>query len=74
MLMPFDLDRCRPGITPLGALPDPELIFDSIMARKQYRKHPNNVSSVLWYWATIIIHVSILALKRSQEAGILTKM
>ncbi|OTB02795.1 hypothetical protein M426DRAFT_61578 [Hypoxylon sp. CI-4A] len=47
---------CRPGIMPLGALPDPGLIFESIMKRTEYRKHPNNVSSVLWYWATIIIH------------------
>ncbi|KAI1254505.1 hypothetical protein MGN70_003909 [Eutypa lata] len=47
---------CRPGVMPLGALPDPELIFESVMKRTTYRKHPNNVSSVLWYWATIIIH------------------
>ncbi|KAH9885692.1 linoleate diol synthase [Xylariomycetidae sp. FL2044] len=47
---------CRPGVVPLGALPDPGVIFDSVMKRTQYRKHPNNVSSVLWYWATIIIH------------------
>ncbi|KAL7623519.1 hypothetical protein AAE478_007202 [Parahypoxylon ruwenzoriense] len=46
----------RPGIMPLGALPDPGLVFESVMKRTQYRKHPNNVSSVLWYWATIIIH------------------
>jgi len=26
------------------------------MARDEYKKHPNNVSSILWYWATIIIH------------------
>ncbi|KAH8646783.1 linoleate diol synthase [Xylariales sp. PMI_506] len=47
---------CRPGVVPLGALPDPGLIFDTIMSRTNYRKHPNNVSSILWYWATIIIH------------------
>ncbi|KAI0018620.1 linoleate diol synthase [Xylariomycetidae sp. FL0641] len=47
---------CRPSIMPPGAQPDPGLIFDSVMARNQYRKHPNNVSSMLWYWATIIIH------------------
>ncbi|KAI0108091.1 heme peroxidase [Daldinia grandis] len=47
---------CRPGIVPLGAMPDPSLIFESVMKRTKYRKHPNNVSSVLWYWATIIIH------------------
>ncbi|KAH9994375.1 linoleate diol synthase [Xylariaceae sp. FL0662B] len=47
---------CRPNIVPLGAMPDPGLIFDSVMKRTEYRKHPNNVSSLLWYWATIIIH------------------
>ncbi|KAI1770674.1 linoleate diol synthase [Hypoxylon cercidicola] len=47
---------CRPGTVPLEALPDPELVFESIMKRTEYRKHPNNVSSMLWYWATIIIH------------------
>lgn len=26
------------------------------MAREGFRKNPNNVSSILWYWATIIIH------------------
>lgn len=26
------------------------------MARDGFRKNPNNVSSILWYWATIIIH------------------
>ncbi|KAB5575357.1 linoleate diol synthase [Coniochaeta sp. 2T2.1] len=46
----------RPTIAPLGALPDPSLIFDSVMKRTEYKKHPNNVSSVLWYWATIVIH------------------
>lgn len=39
-----------------GALPDPALIYDSVMKRTEYKKHPNNVSSVLWYWASIIIH------------------
>ncbi|RYP35414.1 hypothetical protein DL767_003821 [Monosporascus sp. MG133] len=47
---------CRPGVVPLGALPDPGLIFESVMKRTTYREHPNKVSSVLWYWATIIIH------------------
>jgi linoleate 10R-lipoxygenase len=46
----------RPSIVPPGALPDPNLIFDSVMKRTEYKKHPNNVSSVLWYWAAIIIH------------------
>ena len=48
----------RPSIMPPGALPDPGLIYDSVMRRPDsgYKKHPNNVSSILWYWATIIIH------------------
>lgn len=48
----------RPTIMSPGALPDPGLIYDSIMRRSSagYKKHPNNVSSILWYWATIIIH------------------
>ena len=39
-----------------GALPDPSLIYDSVMKRTEYKKHPNNVSSILWYWASIVIH------------------
>ena len=46
----------RPSIMPPGALPDPNLVYDAVMKRGEFRKHPNNVSSVLWYWATIIIH------------------
>lgn len=40
----------------LGAQPDPEAIFESVMARDGFKKNPNNVSSILWYWATIVIH------------------
>jgi len=45
----------RPTIMAPGALPDPGLIFDTVMKRSSsgYKRHPNNVSSVLWYWATI---------------------
>lgn len=46
----------KPRIVTLGAMPDPGLIFDAVMGRTSYKKHPNNVSSILWYWATIIIH------------------
>ncbi|ATY62963.1 fatty acid [Cordyceps militaris] len=47
---------CKPRGMGLGALPPPETIFESIMARDEFQKNPNNVSSILWYWATIIIH------------------
>ncbi|KUI59129.1 Linoleate 10R-lipoxygenase [Cytospora mali] len=48
----------RATIMAPGAPPDPGLIYDSVMRRSSsgYKKHPNNVSSILWYWATIIIH------------------
>ncbi|KAL2266768.1 hypothetical protein VTJ83DRAFT_6120 [Remersonia thermophila] len=39
-----------------GAMPDPGLIYDSVMKRTEYKKNPNNVSSILWYWAAIVIH------------------
>ena len=36
--------------------PDAGYIFDSLMCRREYREHPNNVSSMLFYIASIIIH------------------
>ena len=46
----------RPETLQPGSLPDPGLIFDSIFARGEYREHPNRVSSILYYWASLIIH------------------
>ncbi|OJD35163.1 fatty acid oxygenase [Diplodia corticola] len=39
-----------------GALPDPGLIFDAIFSREEFKEHPNKVSSVIFYWASLIIH------------------
>lgn len=40
-----------------GVLPDPAVIFDAIFAREgEGREHPNRLSSMLFYWATIVIH------------------
>lgn len=41
-----------------AALPDPGVIFDAVMARKpeNRKKHPNQISSILFYLASIIIH------------------
>lgn len=40
-----------------GVLPDPGVIFDAIFARDEKpREHPNKISSMLFYLATIIIH------------------
>jgi linoleate 8R-lipoxygenase/9,12-octadecadienoate 8-hydroperoxide 8R-isomerase len=39
------------------ALPDPGQIFDTLMARgDKFEPHPNGISSVLFYLASIIIH------------------
>lgn len=35
-----------------GAMPDPGLIFDSVMVRDKFREHPNKVSSVFFYWVS----------------------
>lgn len=44
-------------LTPMS-LPDAGMVFDNIMCRREgeYREHPNNVSSMLFYVASIIIH------------------
>lgn len=39
-----------------GELPDPGLIFDSLFARDTFKPHPNNVSSVFFAWASLVIH------------------
>lgn len=41
-----------------GAMPDPGTLFDTVMARKNQEgtDHPNKISSVLFYLASIIIH------------------
>ncbi|MCJ1331818.1 hypothetical protein MMC10_008510 [Thelotrema lepadinum] len=38
------------------ALPDPGVIFDSVLVRKQFKPHPTKISSMLFYLATLIIH------------------
>lgn len=39
-----------------AALPDPGLLFDSLLAREQFKPHPNNISSIFFNWASLIIH------------------
>lgn len=46
----------QPNILQPGALPDPSLVFDSVMGRNSFTPHPNKVSSVFFYWASLIIH------------------
>ncbi|KAL2422066.1 Linoleate 10R-lipoxygenase [Exophiala dermatitidis] len=46
----------NPKIVQPGALPDPGLLFDSLLAREEFKPHPNNVSSIFFNWASLIIH------------------
>ena len=40
----------------MASIPDPGVLFDTFMARKGFEPHPNHISSVLFYLASIIIH------------------
>jgi cytochrome P450 len=46
----------KPEMIQTPARPDPGVVFDSIMTRKHSDLHPNRISSVLFYLASIIIH------------------
>ncbi|OCT53325.1 Psi-producing oxygenase A [Cladophialophora carrionii] len=46
----------RPRLMQAVARPDPALLFDVLLSRKKFKPHPNKISSVLFYVASIIIH------------------
>ncbi|KAL6705548.1 hypothetical protein ACN47E_006665 [Coniothyrium glycines] len=46
----------RPTMMQTPARPDPGVVFDSVMTRKHSELHPNRISSMLFYLASIIIH------------------
>lgn len=46
----------KPATMQTPALPDAGVVFDSVMTRKHAELHPNRISSVLFYLASIIIH------------------
>ena len=46
----------RPQLAQPADLPDPGTLFDSVMVRKKFVPHPNKISSMLFYLASIIIH------------------
>ena len=49
--------NAKPSVLQNIALPDPGAIFDSLMARgDKFEPHPNKISSMLFYLATVIIH------------------
>lgn len=46
----------KPSFMQTPSRPDPGVVFDSIMTRKHAELHPNRISSMLFYLASIIIH------------------
>lgn len=48
----------RPQVFQNAALPDPGLVFDSLLVRDEskFEPHPNKISSQMFYLATVIIH------------------
>ncbi|RAQ99836.1 heme peroxidase [Stemphylium lycopersici] len=46
----------KPSTMQTPARPDPGVVFDSVMTRKHAELHPNRISSMLFYLASIIIH------------------
>lgn len=37
-------------------MPDPSVVFDALLRRKEFKPHPSGISSLLFSFATIIIH------------------
>lgn len=46
----------KPSMMQTPCRPDAGVIFDSVLTRKHTETHPNGISSVLFYLASIIIH------------------
>lgn len=42
--------------TPLSALPDPGLVFDTLLRRDKFRPHPGGVSGLFFAFADLVIH------------------
>jgi linoleate 10R-lipoxygenase len=39
-----------------AALPDPELVFDKLLKRDEFKEHPGGISSLFFAFAEVIIH------------------
>lgn len=44
------------SITPKTSLPDPGLIFDTLLKRDKFQEHPGGMSSLFFAFANLIIH------------------
>ena len=54
--------RTVPPLTPKSPyLPDPELVFDQLLRRRDFREHKAGLNRLFFSFATVVIHVSGLA-------------
>ncbi len=41
---------------PASSLPDPDLVFDSLLRRDEFKEHPGGISSLFFAFADLVIH------------------
>lgn len=44
------------NLTPSTTLPDPELVFDTLLKRDKFEPHPDRISSLFFAFADLVIH------------------
>lgn len=44
------------NIFPKGALPDPGVVFDSLLKRDKFEEHPGGISSLFFAFADLVVH------------------
>lgn len=47
--------------------PDAGVLFDTVMVRKKFKPHPTEISSMLFYLASVIIHGRLFLVYKSYE-------
>jgi len=53
---PYARSVTTANISPKRALPDPGLVFDSLLRRDKFEEHPGGISSLFFAFADLVIH------------------
>ena len=54
--MPYARSVASSQVTPISTLPDPGLVFDTLLKRDRQVEHPTGLSSMFFAFANLIIH------------------
>ncbi|EPQ51552.1 heme peroxidase [Gloeophyllum trabeum ATCC 11539] len=54
--MPYARSVPSANLVPRAALPDPGLVFDTLLKREKFEPHPGGISSLFFAFADLIIH------------------